>query len=131
MQIFRVVSLVDITNPHCARSETDPLKIGQQANFNSLLQAIGLRSNIEWQNDPKFYSGRLPLPLEGSANHWIWEFETERDDVFLKGSDPVGHLVDDVNGVPIVDDLENSIEISPKIFQTQGEDINIHFELLN
>lgn len=131
MQIFRVVSLVDITNPRCARSETDQMKIGQQANFNSLIQAIGLRSNIEWWSDPTFQSGRLPLPFEGAANHWTWEFETERDDIFLKGSDPVGHLIDDVNGVPIVDNLKNSVDITPKIFQTSGKNINIYFELLN
>jgi hypothetical protein len=130
MQRYRITTLVDITRSQASRSETDKLKIGQQANFNTFLQAIGLRANIEWHQDPVKEKGRLPDPIEGAATHWIWEFETERDDIFLKDHDPVGHLVDDLHGVPVVIDLENSADISPSAIQTKGDTANTWVEII-
>lgn len=124
MARYKVITLVDITRSQPARNETDKIKIGQQANFNSLLQAIGLRSNITWNTDPKEYRGSLPHPISGKAVHWIWEFEVEREDVYLKNNDPVGFLKDDLNGVPVIDQLNNSIDLIPCIFQTNGENPN-------
>jgi hypothetical protein len=37
----------------------------------------------------------------------------------------VGLLIEDLHGVPIVDNLDNSIEIVPPAIQTQGTNINI------
>lgn len=124
MARYKIITLVDITNPNATRSESDKIKLGQQANFNSLIQAIGLRSNVEWEVDPKKNTGSLPSPLVGKANHWIWEFEAERDEVFLKDNDATGLLKDDLQGVPVVDFLENNADLDPPIFQTSGKDIN-------
>ena len=123
MARYQIVTLVDITRSNPSRSNADKLKQGQQANFNSLLQAIGMRSNITWDSDPKFKTGTLPT-ASGKANHWIWEFTTERDEVFHKDNDPVGLLVDDLHGVPIISDLNNTADLYPAIFQTKGNSIN-------
>ena len=131
MERYKIITLVDITKSGAHRNETDKIKIGQQANFNSLLQAIGLRANIMWAFDPKLENGRLPTPLDGKANHWIWEFDVEREDVFLKGSDPVGLLVDDLNGVPVVDRLNNTAEINPSVFISKGPKTNIWVYKIN
>ena len=130
MARFRIITLVDITrtNPH--RSETDKLKLAQQANFNSLLQAIGLRSNVTWNTDPKLHTGRLPDGIDGKANHWIWEFDCERQDVFLRDDDPVGLLVDDLNGVPIIGQLTNTADLSPPAIQTKGSNVNTWVEII-
>ena len=125
MQTFQIISLVDITRSRPDRSCTDQLKLGQQANFNSLLQAIGIRSNIEWQDDPKMHTGRLPDPFDGAASHWIWTFTVERDFVFDKQGDPVGLLLDDIHGVPVVDGLNNTVLLAPLAFQTRGKGMNI------
>jgi hypothetical protein len=125
MPRYQLITLVDITRTNPTRSETDQYKLGQQANFNTLLQSIGLRSNVTWNADPKELSGVLPHPLIGKANHWIWTFEVERDDVFTKDSDPVGLLLDDLHGVPIIGQLNNSIDINPAVFQTYGPNTNI------
>ena len=124
MARYKIITLIDITRSKPARDDTDKIKLGQQANFNSLLQAIGLRSNVEWQRDPKKNTGTLPDRIGGKATHWIWEFDCEREEVFLKDENPVGLLVNDLHGVPIVDLLENSADINPAAFQTQGNDIN-------
>jgi hypothetical protein len=125
MPRYQIVTLVDITRTNPTRSETDPRQLGQQANFNTLLQSIGLRSNVEWTVDPTECKGILPYPLEGRANYWTWTFEVERDQVFVKDRDPVGLLVDDLHGVPVIGQLNNSVDIDPAVFQTRGKQANI------
>lgn len=131
MSVFKLITLIDITRSNASRTETDRVKLGQQANYNSLLQAIGLRSNIEFWYDPKEDTGRLPEPADGKATHWVWEFETERDYVFHKGDDPIGLLVDDLHGVPIVVNLHNSVDIVPAVFQTKGDNINTWITIIS
>jgi hypothetical protein len=130
MPRYRIVTLVDITRTNVSKSDHDQKLISQQANFNSLIQAIGMRSNVEWQIDPIKKDGRLPLPFKGSAAHWIWEFEVERDQIFEKDTDPVGLLKEDLHGVPIISDLENTTEICPPVFSTIGENSNISVEII-
>ena len=120
MARYKIVTLVDITRSQPSRDETNKIKVGQQSNFNSLLQAIGMRSNIDWANDPKKCTGSLPDSIKGKATHWIWEVDCERDDVFLANGDPVALLVEDLHGVPVVVDLENSADIDPAAFQTKN-----------
>jgi hypothetical protein len=127
---YRIITLIDITRSKPAREEKNQLKIGQQSNFNSFLQAIGLRSNVDRSSDPKKYQGRLPAPADGKATYWVWEFECERDEVFSKDGDPVGLLLDDLNGVPIVPDLENSTDLNPSAIQTKGQNVNTWAEML-
>jgi hypothetical protein len=124
MARYTIITLIDITRSQPTREETDKIKLGQQANFNSLVQAIGMRSNVTWQKDPKKHTGRLPDPASGKAIHWIWEFDCERDQVFLQDGDPVYLLTHDLNHVPVIADLENSEDIDPAVFQTQGDMIN-------
>lgn len=120
MQRYKIVTLVDITRSQATRSETDRIKIGQQANFNSLVQAIGLRANITWLSDPLKQTGQLPYPIEGKATFWTWEFETEQDTLFQKDNNPVALLIEDLNGVPIISDLSNDVDIFPAVFSTKS-----------
>lgn len=128
---YKIITLVDITRTNSSKTESDPVKVKQQANFNSLIQAINLRSNIEVFTDPEFKKGRLPEPLSGKANHWIAEFEVEREDVFSNGIDPVALLVEDINGVPIIPDLNSSIDLDPPMFITKGDKANIWFSIIS
>ena len=125
MPRYQIVTLVDITRTNPTRSETDQHLLSQQANFNTLLQSIGLRSNVEWAVDPVESLGSLPYPLEGKANYWTWTFEVERDQVFTKDGNPVGLLLDDLHGVPVIGQLNNSIDIDPAVFRTHGPNTNI------
>ena len=125
MERYRIITLVDITRSRASRSETDKIKVGEQANFNSLLQAMGIRANIDWTRDPYMEIGRLPAPADGHGAHWIWEFETERDLVYATADDPVGLLKTDLHGVPIVDGLNNTAIIDPAVLQARGSKINI------
>lgn len=124
MARYKITTLVDITRTSPQRSETDKLRISQQANFNTLIQAIGLRANVTWSNDPRKHTGALPHEIGGKATHWIWEFDVEQEDVFLEGKDPVALLVKDMQGVPIIPDLENTADLTPAVFQTVGPNPN-------
>jgi len=130
MARYKITTLIDITRTNPSRAETDVLKIAQQANFNSLIQAIGLRANPTWLSDPKKIEGRLPEPFDGKGAYWVWEFESEREDVFLKDNNPVELLIDDLHGVPVIAGLTNSVNIDPAVFTTIGKDINIHISLM-
>lgn len=131
MERYRIISLVDITRSRASRSEHDKIKIGQQANFNSLIQAIGIRANIDWDQDPKEYDGRFPDPIEGAGTYWTWEFVTERYSVFLKDNDPVFLVKEDIHGVPVIDQLNNTVELTPPAFQTRGDKQNIWISKIN
>jgi hypothetical protein len=124
MARYQIITVVDITRTNPTRTETDPVTLGQQANFNSLIQAIGMRSNVTWIQDPELHNGRLPIG-PGKAAHWIWQFDAEREDVFLNQGDDVALLVNDLDGVPIVDQLNNTVELTPAVFRSQGDNINI------
>jgi hypothetical protein len=131
MERYQVITLVDITRTNCPRNEPDRIKVGEQANFNSLLQAIGMRSNASWDRDPVMNTGQLPDGIEGKANYWVWDFQGERDLVFNKDGNPLGLLIDDLHGVPIVPDLRNSIDIDPAAFQTKGNNINTWVKIIS
>jgi hypothetical protein len=130
MARFQIITLVDITQTNPNRSETDPHRLAQQANFNSLIQAIGLRANVVWISSPRERTGALPRDLDGKAAHWTWTFDVERDDVFLKDGNSVALLIDDLNGVPIIPNLNNSVDLDPACFISKGDNANIWvFEL--
>lgn len=129
MPAYCIISLVDITrtNPH--RSDTDTVKLSQQANFNSLVQAIGLRSNVEWEHDPVRHKGALPYPFDGRGAYWTWQFTVEREDIFLNSAGPVGLLAEDLHNVPVLAGLSETIEVTPLAFQSRGERMNIWVEI--
>jgi hypothetical protein len=131
MARYKVITLVDITRANPDRKEIDKLKLGQQANFNSLLQAIELRANVSWEIDPRQHSGSLPLPLVGKAVHWSWEFEVEQEDVFKQDNDHVALLKKDLHGVPVINQLNNSVDLYPSAFQTEGKNSNIWVYILD
>lgn len=124
MPRYQIVTLIDITRTGATKNNGTEMQIKQQNNFNSLRQAIEMRSNVTWLKDPKKIEGQLPYGIDGKATHWIWEFDVEREDVFLIDGDQTGLLVEDLNGVPIIPDLENSVEVSPPAICTSGEKVN-------
>lgn len=130
MPRYRIITFVDITRTQASKTNEDQRRIAQQSNFNSLIQAIGMRSNVDWTEDPRKEHGSAPAYFDGKAVYWSWEFEVEREDVFLKEEDPAGLLKDDLHGVPIINLLENTVDITPAIIQTRGSNINTWAEII-
>jgi hypothetical protein len=130
MTRYQIITLIDITRSNPNRAERDPTIVGQQANFNSLIQGIGMRANVEWETDPVMTRGSLPKPFEGKANYWTWEFTVERDQVFERNNNPVALLVEDLHNIPVVSNLMNDVDLYPAAIQTQGDSINTHISII-
>lgn len=130
MNTYEIVTLVDITRTQARREDTDLAKKSQQANFDSLRQAIELRSNVEWNTDPQSDMGQLP-DLDGRARHWRWQFSVERESVFESIGDPVGLLKQDINGVPVIAALEETVDLDPPAFLTQGKNANTWITIIH
>lgn len=118
MERYIIRTTVDITRSNPDRADPDQIKQGQQLNFNTLLQGIGMRSNVNWRNDPQ-------IKEDDGNKEWYWEFETEQVDVFLKDQDPVGLLKKDLHGIPIIKNLTNTVAFEKAVFITSGDDQNI------
>jgi hypothetical protein len=130
MTRYKIITLIDITRTNPTRVEQDPTILGQQANFNTFLQGIGMRANIEWEQDPIMDTGTLPHPFEGRATYWTWEFTVERDQVFELDNNPVALLVQDLHNIPIVSNLLNDVDLYPAAIQTQGDSINTYISII-
>lgn len=130
MPRYRITTLIDITLTDAKKNDVDQKKILQQSNFNSLRQAIELRSNVSWDQAPERHHGRLPSAPDGKSVYWIWDFDVEREDLFLDRDDPTALLKDDLNGVPIIAGLEDLAEIDPPAIQTRGKNVNTWVEML-
>jgi hypothetical protein len=132
MERYKIITLVDITRTRPGRANRDVKQHNQQSNFNSLLQAIHLRTNITSDWDPKMNTGRFPDHWEGKGTYWVYEFEAEREEVFfdISTKDPKGLLVKDLDGVPIVDNLDNTVEFKLPVFKTTGPDFNTVIEII-
>jgi hypothetical protein len=89
----------------------------QQRNLETLIQVVALRTQI--------MSNTMP-----NENKKIWEFEFESEsNVWDDGTDPVGVLKADSDGVPLILELDNALDIDP-VLTTQGPRQNIWFELI-
>lgn len=130
MPRYRITTLVDITRTGFKRSDPDQTKINQQNNFNSIRQAIELRSNVTWLTDPVKHKGALPDHFQGKAAYWIWDFDTEREDLFMKDGDPVALLREDLHGVPVIAGLEETIDLAPAAVMTKGKTFNTFVEII-
>lgn len=128
---YQITTLVDITKTNPPRGTTDPTTLGQQSNYNTLIQTIGLRANIVGSVDPIKQTGRLPDPFSGKGAYWTFEFEVEREGVFASGNDPVALLRADLEGVPVVIGLQDTVKFDLPIFQNSGNLINTHIEKLS
>jgi hypothetical protein len=89
----------------------------QQRNLETLTQLVALRTQI--------MSTTVP-----NENNKMWEFEFESEsNVWNDGTDPVGVLKADSDGVPMILNLNNHPDIAP-VLVTNGPTQNIWFELI-
>ena len=118
MPRYKIKTTVDITRSNPSREDTNSVRNGQQLNFNTLLQGIGMRANVEWDNDPQ------PVEYQ-DTKEWFWEFEAEQVDVFATKDDPVGLIKQDLQGIPVIRNLTETAALEKPIFITSGDDQNI------
>jgi predicted ribosome-associated RNA-binding protein Tma20 len=128
---YKLYTLVDITHTGQYRAE-----IGKESarwkeqNFNTIIQKLGIRSNIMFLNSPIITEtkGRLVgFDTDEIIRVWRFDFESERDGVYEKDGDPIGFLKDDFELVPYINGLDELLEQKYAVFVTDGPGKNIVF----
>ena len=125
---FKIHTVVDITETNARRGQADKVSLDQQANYNTLIQTIGLRVNadpISLTTDiidvSKIMFGDA---IKGKQRVWTFEFDNP-----YEGALSVDMLKNDFDLVPIITNLNETANIHNSIFCTKNpNDRNIIFE---
>jgi len=123
--------LVDITRTGQYRNESGrELARHQQQNFDTVLQTIGMRANLNYLNPPSL---KIDKPenygLDGNelANIWTFEWEVDREELFSHNGDNLYRLKEIFDLVPYISGLTETVKYSPAIFRPG---VNINFEIV-
>jgi hypothetical protein len=125
---FRIKTLVDVTETQ-ARKGDDPQLAKQQANFMTLYNTIGLRTNATdfditvSKEGAKIFGSNF----KGKKSVWTVEFYVEAE-----ASLSVDMMLNDFDLVPFIADLTEDSKFSSSVFRTQDSvNTNIIFEQLD
>lgn len=137
LQFYTGYTLVDITATGVTRYRPDQeYQRNQQRNWETVLQAIGLRTQPvmikgpvctesylnEWWEFGEYYQGHHKI--------WVWTFAVEHADIFLINDDPLALLKKDFEQIPIIQGLDETARFMLPIFYPHGAIKNIHFKRL-
>jgi hypothetical protein len=130
---YRLHTLVDITNTGRFRNEPGYEKEKfQEQNFNTVLQTIGMRSNVNFRKKPEVKeqsTSELGFPFDDNMLVWTFEWSTDGSDIWLEDGDQLALLRKDFEFVPFITNLDEALTVSHAAFKTRGKDCNIVFEL--
>jgi len=128
---FIIHTVVDITETKARRGQADKLSLDQQANYNTLIQTIGLRVNADPINLTESIKEVSKLEfgdaIKGKQRVWTFEFDNP-----FEGALTVDSLNDDFDLVPVITNLNETANIHNSIFCTNNpNDRNIIFEQID
>jgi hypothetical protein len=130
---YKLYTLVDITHTNQYRSEPGKeFARMQEQNFNTIIQTLGIRSNIWYAHGP------IPMEVRGQLigfdtddiiRVWRFDWRTEQENLYLDNKDPVAFLKKDFHLVPYIKGLNEKMEQTWAVFATQANNSNIVFHL--
>jgi hypothetical protein len=128
---YKLYTLVDITHTGQTRHEVGKESLrNKEQNFNTVLQTLGIRANIAYSTSPTLteLKGKLAgFDTDEIIRVWRFDFVTERDFLFEKDSNPVGHLINDFHLVPYIAGLDEAMTQQYAVFNTTDPGKNIAF----
>ncbi|NBP55784.1 hypothetical protein EBU71_04455 [bacterium] len=128
---YKLHTLVDITATGQYRSEEGKQQArNQQQNFDTVLNTIGMRSNLMYDDNPKViidYPVKYFMTGKELSNIWIFEWYVESRYRYLHEEDDVGLLKVDFSLVPYIPNLTETAKFKNNLFMPS---INISFEML-
>ena len=128
---FIIHTVVDITETNARRGQADKLSLDQQANYNTLIQTIGLRVNADpiglSQSIKDVSDLEFGDAIKGKQRVWTFEFDNP-----YEGALTIDTLNDDFDLVPVITNLNETANINNSIFCTKNpNDRNIIFQQID
>jgi len=123
MDKIEIYTLVDITNTRVNRpNQGSQLEYDQNRNFITLRQCVELRSIVSFNALPEVREMELQglgfgTNYRGNHNVWLFTFTPDREGVYQSADgNVIGNLIEDVDSVPIIKNLTETINIQKAIF---------------
>jgi len=123
MEIIEIQTLVDITRTKVTRpNQGSPMAFDQNRNFITLMQCIELRSVVSYEFPPEVENKDIKnmgfgSDFKGCQNVWRFEIIPDRVGVYTtENGNPVGSLLNDIDSVPIIKNLTETVNIHKAIF---------------
>jgi hypothetical protein len=126
MQTIEIKTLLDITNTNILRpGQGSQLEHDQYRNFTTLKQCAELRSIISYDHNPSCETVDIKdlgfgSKYKGKHTVWTWTFYPDRVGVYSDNGNEIGLLINDIDGVPIVKKLTETINIDKAIFELKS-----------
>lgn len=128
---YKLYTLVDITNTGQYRNESGKeIARGKEQNFNTVLQTLGIRANVYYNNKPSVVEVKgkiVGFDTDEIIRVWRFDFYTERDHLYECDKDPVKYLKEDFHLIPYIQGLDELMEQKYAVFVTHGTGKNISF----
>ena len=126
---FRLQTLIDITETNARRQDADKFAYKQQANFQAVIQTIGLRVNLYYDIGPTNESINIAKlgfsdKYKGKQNVWTFDFSIEHENGLT-----IEMLNTDFDLIPIITDLTETTKLEQALFRTTPEHRNIVFSI--
>lgn len=126
---FRLQTLIDITETGARRSDDDKIAYKQEANFQTVLQTVGLRVNLSYDHSPHVQElavSKLGFAdkYKGKQQVWTFDFEVEHESAL-----DINTLYDDFDLIPVVTGLTETAKLEQALFRTTPELRNIVFSI--
>ena len=128
---FCIKTLIDITETRARRQDEDKFAYKQEANFQTVLQTIGMRSNLSYDISPSFEEttiGKIGFSDKYKGKQMLWTFEF---DIELEDSLDINMLNNDFDLIPIITGLNETVKLDQALFRTTPGERNIIFSVIN
>ena len=125
MQTIEIQTLVDITDTKVARpNQGTALQHDQYRNFTTLRQCVEIRSIISYDASPSAETVDIKdlgfgTKYKGKHQVWTFRFYPDRTGAYIEGQDEVGALLADVDGVPVIQKLTETINMDTAVFEVK------------
>jgi len=134
---YQIQTLIDITETRQHRMADGRERArNQQQNFQTIIQTVGLRSNIYYDKSPecKFINVAdlgFGKHHQGEHNVWTFTFKSELDYVFEGEFGACTGLIVDFDMIPIIANLDETVKlIAPAFFTRDIMKKNIIFKVV-
>lgn len=123
MQVIEIQTLVDVTDTKVNRPKPGlQTEHDQFRNFTTLRQCLEIRANIMFDTAPTVENKDIKdmgfgSKYKGKHQIWTFRFTPERSGAYTEGSNELGALIEDIQNVPVIQKLTETINMDKAIFE--------------